>query len=528
MEAARNAAHSTMQTVEAVGEAANVSATEMPRFNNNMETGINTFNDQATRANQTGVDAVAQLSNTNEELSRANNNMATGINDFNEQAARANQTGVDAVAQLSNTNEELSRANNTMATGINDFNDQVNVANQTGIHAVGQLSELNETASNFTNVISDFLSLTPLAIAAHLIGPMQMFAMANFAVLILKNLNIIRPPPPAGLTQLTVTLNHHNDDYLTVETPQIVKGITGDSKSSMIYNNSNNSITLYFFYTRNNVVAEQLKGDNYLAFDSFLDMMTGVFELNVYLATGTTIKERHSVVYFLDPRPPVYTLSHMEFSGIHQNIRFVNVFSATQSVTLSSVKVLKDCTATFEYFNICKIDATNGGEAHLHHCRVSWNLHLPNPFLFDGVPSAFDNPHNVCGTVSYNECWSDDSCSTQNGFVKKSVLGRRSKKFWNVVSKSIINNRGGIGIGVGIGIVVTMQSMLFGIATFAVVLSKMVLIELWRMKSRGAYSVDKVLRVMVRGLQCELDERMVDATTQPSTNNNSNNNDDNN
>jgi hypothetical protein len=73
-----------------------------------------------------------------------------------------------------------------------------------------------------------------------------------------------------------------------------------------------------------------------------------------------------------------------------------------------------------------------------------------------------------------------------------------------------------------------MQSMLFGIATFAVVLSKMVLIELWRMKSRGAYSVDKVLRVMVRGLQCELDERMVDATTQPSTNNNSNNNDDNN
>ena len=96
----------------------------------------------------------------------------------------------------------------------------------------------------------------------------------------------------------------------------------------------------------------------------------------------------------------------------------------------------------------------------------------------------------------------------------------------NVVVKSIINNRGGI--GVGIGIVVTMQSMLFGIATFAVVLSKMVLIELWRMKSRGAYSVDKVLRVMVRGLQCELDERMVDATTQPSTNNNSNNNDDNN
>jgi len=82
----------------------------------------------------------------------------------------------------------------------------------------------------------------------------------------------------------------------------------------------------------------------------------------------------------------------------------------------------------------------------------------------------------------------------------------------NVIVKSIIN-RGVVVGGGGGGGVVTMQSMLFGIATFAVVMSKMVLIELWRMKSRGAYSVDKVLRVMVRGLQCELDERMVDATS---------------
>ena len=83
----------------------------------------------------------------------------------------------------------------------------------------------------------------------------------------------------------------------------------------------------------------------------------------------------------------------------------------------------------------------------------------------------------------------------------------------NVIVKSIINRGVVVGGGGGGGGVVTMQSMLFGIATFAVVMSKMVLIELWRMKSRGAYSVDKVLRVMVRGLQCELDERMVDATS---------------
>ena len=41
---------------------------------------------------------------------------------------------------------------------------------------------------------------------------------------------------------------------------------------------------------------------------------------------------------------------------------------------------------------------------------------------------------------------------------------------------------------------------------------KMVLGKLWRTKARGAYNVDGVLRVMVRGLQRELDERMVEAT----------------
>jgi hypothetical protein len=56
----------------------------------------------------------------------------------------------------------------------------------------------------------------------------------------------------------------------------------------------------------------------------------------------------------------------------------------------------------------------------------------------------------------------------------------------------------------------TLQGMLFGVATFAVVLTKMVLGELWRTKG-GAYNVDSVLRVMVRGLECELDERMAEA-----------------
>ncbi len=54
------------------------------------------------------------------------------------------------------------------------------------------------------------------------------------------------------------------------------------------------------------------------------------------------------------------------------------------------------------------------------------------------------------------------------------------------------------------------QSGLFGVATFAVVMCKSVLIELWRTKG-GAYNVDKTLKVIVSGLKKELDERMAEA-----------------
>mmetsp|Transcript_18233 Transcript_18233/g.27191 ORF Transcript_18233/g.27191 Transcript_18233/m.27191 type:complete len:385 (+) Transcript_18233:36-1190(+) len=56
----------------------------------------------------------------------------------------------------------------------------------------------------------------------------------------------------------------------------------------------------------------------------------------------------------------------------------------------------------------------------------------------------------------------------------------------------------------------TVQSGLFGVATFSVVMCKSVLIELWRTKG-GAYNVDKTLKVMVSGLKKELDERMDEA-----------------
>ncbi|KAL7470878.1 hypothetical protein ACHAXS_011174 [Conticribra weissflogii] len=56
----------------------------------------------------------------------------------------------------------------------------------------------------------------------------------------------------------------------------------------------------------------------------------------------------------------------------------------------------------------------------------------------------------------------------------------------------------------------SLQGVLFGVATFALVMTKCVLGELWRTKG-GAYNVDSVLKVMVRGLEVELEQRMVDA-----------------
>mmetsp|Transcript_1776 Transcript_1776/g.3570 ORF Transcript_1776/g.3570 Transcript_1776/m.3570 type:complete len:109 (-) Transcript_1776:158-484(-) len=56
----------------------------------------------------------------------------------------------------------------------------------------------------------------------------------------------------------------------------------------------------------------------------------------------------------------------------------------------------------------------------------------------------------------------------------------------------------------------SLQGILFGVATFALVMTKCVLGELWRTKG-GAYNVDSVLKVMVRGLEVELEQRMVDA-----------------
>ena len=55
--------------------------------------------------------------------------------------------------------------------------------------------------------------------------------------------------------------------------------------------------------------------------------------------------------------------------------------------------------------------------------------------------------------------------------------------------------------------ILTVEGCLFGIMTFGIVMTLRVVGELWR-PAGGAYNVDSVLSVMVRGLEQELDERM--------------------
>ena len=55
--------------------------------------------------------------------------------------------------------------------------------------------------------------------------------------------------------------------------------------------------------------------------------------------------------------------------------------------------------------------------------------------------------------------------------------------------------------------ILTVEGCLFGIMTFGIVMTLRVVGELWR-PAGGAYNVDAVLSVMVRGLEQELDERM--------------------
>ena len=62
--------------------------------------------------------------------------------------------------------------------------------------------------------------------------------------------------------------------------------------------------------------------------------------------------------------------------------------------------------------------------------------------------------------------------------------------------------------------ILTVEGFLFGIMTFGIVMTLRVVGELWR-PAGGAYNVDGVLAIMVRGLETELDERLSGKRTNP-------------
>lgn len=64
--------------------------------------------------------------------------------------------------------------------------------------------------------------------------------------------------------------------------------------------------------------------------------------------------------------------------------------------------------------------------------------------------------------------------------------------------------------------ILTVEGCLFGVLTFGVVMTLRIVGELWR-PAGGAYNVDGVLRVMVRGLEEELSARMSGSKTYAAT-----------
>ena len=67
--------------------------------------------------------------------------------------------------------------------------------------------------------------------------------------------------------------------------------------------------------------------------------------------------------------------------------------------------------------------------------------------------------------------------------------------------------------------ILTIEGLLFGIMTSGIVLTLRIVGELWK-QSGGAYNVDSVLKIMVKGLENELYARSTNANN---ANNNSNN-----
>jgi hypothetical protein len=144
--------------------------------------------------------------------------------------------------------------------------------------------------------------------------------------LILKNLsqNI-----PSSILELKVTnaiLQDMVDAYREVKTKAMIANIT---KSSIVIDESSNHILeAFFFYMRNNMVVNQLKGSTYFAYDSISKLFKGVYCWNAFLEEAAKslkslesqtkrkqIINRRTIIYFLHTHPPT-NITMLEFTEI--------------------------------------------------------------------------------------------------------------------------------------------------------------------------------------------------------------------
>ena len=229
-----NGFNTTAGAVGNVGNAASVAADQMPVFNNTAASGVNSFNDQAGAMNQTA---------------------ASGVNSFNDQA-------------------EI--FNNTVAQGVASVKD-----------VVGPLAD-------------------PLALLLGIMGPLQLLMMVKVGIDIVQKLkDLINPPPhavaPENFLKLAAAINaqtaaiyNQTNALYEINTVQMVQNIMGKRELPVLFNENTNELTAFFFYTGSKRNTEELRGLNYFAFDSIVDMFQAILAWNYLVAAS---KDRTQVAY---------------------------------------------------------------------------------------------------------------------------------------------------------------------------------------------------------------------------------------
>lgn len=184
--------------------------------------------------------------------------------------------------------------NQTAASGVNSFNDQAEIFNNTVAQGVASVKDV-------VGPLAD-----PLALLLGIMGPLQLLMMVKVGIDIVQKLkDLINPPPhavaPENFLKLAAAINaqtaaiyNQTNALYEINTVQMVQNIMGKRELPVLFNENTNELTAFFFYTGSKRNTEELRGLNYFAFDSIVDMFQAILAWNYLVAAS---KDRTQVAY---------------------------------------------------------------------------------------------------------------------------------------------------------------------------------------------------------------------------------------